>query len=128
MKNPVLFLYTAMSLALLSCGAGPTFDKAVFDQEVWKNDKNGCNNQRIKQLEGLNQVKDGLVDLREAAVRKIMGKPDQVELYKRNQKFYRYFLNNGSQCSGQGLLGQYVEIRFSALNKVSEVRVKHTGG
>ena len=63
-----------------------------IDLKQWKDDKNGCNHVREKSIEQLVLQKNKLKGLSEDNVIKLLGRPDQNELYKRNQKFFYYFL------------------------------------
>ncbi len=40
-----------------------------------------------------------MLGLNEMEIVDLLGKPDKQELYKRNQKFYRYYLQPGPACS-----------------------------
>ncbi|MCU0392138.1 MAG: hypothetical protein MUE81_13545 [Thermoflexibacter sp.] len=98
-------------------------DVQGFDLEAWKKDKKGCNSTRASLLNDFEKkVKPQLEGLSEIEIVKILGKADYSLLAERNQKFYRYYLEEGEQC-GKNKKARYVQIRFSALNVVNEITV-----
>ncbi|HEX6892106.1 MAG TPA: hypothetical protein VF141_15470, partial [Chryseolinea sp.] len=58
-----------------------------IDVTTWKNDKKGCAGERLEMKEAILSQKDKLLALSELDIVDLLGKPDQEELYKRNQKF-----------------------------------------
>ncbi len=113
-----------MALWLVSCGSSVEFTKEEFDTELWKNDRQGCQGLRKNQLENFQKIKTKLYELSERDIRQVLGKPDQVDLYKRKQKFYVYFVEKGIQCEGgasETQQAERIEIRFSALERVNEI-------
>lgn len=58
-------------------------------------------------------------------IKEWLGNPDQHQLYKRNQKFFIYYLEPGPSCKNNDPKNQYnrLEIRFNALGKVNEITV-----
>ncbi|MCS7019331.1 MAG: hypothetical protein RMJ87_09330 [Cytophagales bacterium] len=97
-----------------------------FDRRLWQSDPLGCQSKRVAQTESFLQVvKPYLLQnsLGEMQVRALLGKADAIEIAERGMKFYRYYLTRGRQCLGDtsGIAGQYIQIRFNALNQVNEV-------
>jgi hypothetical protein len=116
------FLYFFACLLLISCSQ-TEIDTQGFDLLTWKNDKKGCQGKRANLLADFEQkVKPKLEGLREIQVANLLGKADFSILAERNQKFYRYYIEEGEQC-GKNKKARYVQIRFSALNIVNEVTV-----
>jgi hypothetical protein len=115
---------SALLLILLSaCGKPlPTFDKIDFSS--WKEDKNACLGDRSKSIAWLQEEKDKLKALTESDIIKILGRPDQNELYKRNQKFYRYFLEPGVVCGIDNSNPKRLTIRFNAIGLAKEVIIE----
>lgn len=100
----------------------PTLNNLNLDQ--WRTDREGCNGQRAGMEQAIRSEKDKLLALDEKQVITILGRPDQNELYKRNQKFYTYFLAHGPSCappSGQPLK---LIVRFNAMGLANEVTVE----
>lgn len=123
MKKTATFF--SLWLIIFSCGA-PEVPKG-FDFSTWRRDAMGCSNLRQKQLEGfINIVKPYLLEhaFGEMQVRKLLGKADAIEIAERGMKFYYYYIEKGKQCQKQmAKKGRYVQIRFDALHRVSEVAI-----
>ncbi len=109
---------------LLSCRQSlPTFDEIDF--EVWKRDKLACNGQRSQMSEAMEAQSEKLVALNEQEIISLLGKPDENELYKRNQKFYYYFLQPSRECSESPVENpKKLVIRFNAIGLAKEVTVE----
>src|SRR5271154_2228697 len=92
-----LNLLLAVSSLLFSCDRPlPSFTGIDFN--AWKSDKNGCGGKRAAVVDTLHNQKNKLQGLSEMQVVEMLGRPDQYELYKRNQKFYYYWLEPGKAC------------------------------
>ena len=95
-----------------------------IDLVQWKNDRNGCGGQRASMIEALQNQRNKLEGLTETQISKLLGRPDQNELYKRNQKFYHFFLQPGPAC-GQSTGKQLrLSIRFNATERAKEVAIE----
>lgn len=107
-----------------SCGKStPTLDGV--DLAVWKEDKNACKGDRKKFTDAITKEKTKLLALDEIKIVSILGNPDRNELFKRNQKFYYYFLEPAPECSGDSLpSSQKLIIRFNAMGLAKEVEIK----
>lgn len=70
--------------------------------------------------------KNKLMGYSQQEIGKILGKPDEVDLYKRSQKFFIYYIVPGKQCEGTNPNGRprSLYIRFSAINVSNEVFVR----
>ena len=53
----------------------------------------------------------------------LMGRPDQTELLKRNQKFFTYFITGGPGCAVADSVVTLLTIRFNAMGLAKEVEV-----
>src|SRR6188768_3150667 len=91
------FLLSLFIIILYSCGQ-PTPILEGVDIELWKSDKYGCLKQRTQFIVSITNQRDKLKSLTEDDIIDLLGRPDQNELYSRNQKFYRYFLEPGPSC------------------------------
>jgi hypothetical protein len=100
-------------------------DLQGFDLETWKKDTKGCQNQRLKLLTEFEQkIKPQLKGISENSLAALLGKADMQELSRRNQKFYYYYLEAGTQCKDStNSQAKRLQIRFDAINNVSEVVV-----
>lgn len=91
---------------------------------AWQEDKNGCQNKRASMSESIRSQKDKLLALTEHQVIELLGKPDQNELYSRNQKFYSYFLSPAPACDPQIASSKALIIRFNAMGLAKEVNIE----
>jgi outer membrane protein assembly factor BamE (lipoprotein component of BamABCDE complex) len=63
-----------------------------------------------------------LLALSEQEVIALLGKPDENELYKRNQKFYYYFVQPSPTCTNAVIQNpKKLVIRFNAVGLAKEV-------
>lgn len=118
------FLLIISSLLLASCGKPlPQLDN--FDQKAWKNDKNACLGHRLVLAGSLEAQKEKMLALDEMSIVSLLGKPDQNELYKRNQKFYIYYLQPGPVCQPAAAVPtKKLVIRFNAMGLAKEITVE----
>ena len=116
-------LFIVFLLLAASCGKPlPTLEG--IDLKQWKDDKNGCHLYRWKTMKQLDTQKDKLLSLPEDEILKLLGRPDQNELYRRSEKFFKYFLEPGPICrrdSSETILS----IRFNAVGLAKEVEVEN---
>lgn len=68
--------------------------------------------------------KDKLLALSETDMLKLFGKSDEMELYKRSEKFYKYYFNGGPGCAKDTIAASAMIIRFNAMNLAKEVVVE----
>jgi outer membrane protein assembly factor BamE (lipoprotein component of BamABCDE complex) len=107
---------------LLSCSKPiPTFEN--LDIAKWKEDKAACGQVRQNNLQELTRQKDKLKGLSQDAIVELLGRPDQNELYKRNQKFFYYLLTPGKEC-GSDSTAHRLSLRFNAMGFAKEVLVE----
>jgi len=70
--------------------------------------------------------KEQILGKAEHDVLKIMGRPDKNELYRRQQKFYIYYLEPGPLCEESlqaSDSASYLSLRFNATGIVNEIFV-----
>lgn len=119
--------YSWLNLVLIlllmgSCGKPlPTLDN--INLETWKGDLNGCNGKRLEMQQSVTEQKDKLLALDEKQLIKLLGRPDQNELYKRNQKFYTYFISPAPSCNSSSSGSVKLIVRFNAMGLANEVTV-----
>jgi len=116
--------YSLLFIAFISsCGKTlPTFQNV--DLKQWVEDRNGCSGSRSKMLEALKAQKNKLLGLSEQQIITLLSRPDQNELYKRNQKFYYYFLQPSQNCSVISNRALQLVIRFNAMGIAKEVSIE----
>ncbi len=116
MKNILLFI----ALGFMACNQ--SIDLPHVDELAWKNDKNGCELVRATLIEGIEQDKDLLKGLSQDDVIGVLGKPDQNELFKRNQKFFIYNITPyDCDKSVNKISRKYLSIRFNATGLAKEI-------
>src|SRR5690606_38740330 len=90
-------VWMMLLLMAASCGKPlPVLDN--IDLKKWKDDPNACREERTGMVNALREQKSKLLGLSEMDIIKLLGKPDQNELYTRNQKFYHYYIEPGPAC------------------------------
>lgn len=72
----------------------------------------------------LKEQKNKLLALDEMEIINLLGRPDENELYKRNQKFYHYFLEPAESCAPSAKKPVKLILRFTAMGLVNEVAVE----
>ena len=116
-------LFLVMVLVLNGCRK----EKAPlenFDLNAWAADRNACSGHRSGVVESLLSQKDRLLGLDELEVRERLGKPDQSEIYKRNEKFFYYFVEPAPDCGGGNSGAKRLVIRFNAVGLAKEVGIE----
>jgi hypothetical protein len=114
----------ALIVILFSCGKPlPHLDE--MDLQAWKDDKHGCSGKRASMLDAVNTQTEKLLGYNEQQIISMLGKPDENELYKRNQKFYYYFIQPSKICSPSVSDDpKKLVIRFNAIGLAKEVDVE----
>ncbi|MBT1705411.1 hypothetical protein [Chryseosolibacter indicus] len=73
----------------------------------------------------IEQQKQKLLGSDEMEIVQLLGKPDQNELYKRNQKFYYYYITPGPACqTADTLKSSRLSIRFTAMGLAKEIAIE----
>ena len=96
-----------------------------IDAERWTEDKNACDKDRTSMREAIDREKEKLLSLDQMQIVALLGRPDQNELLKRNQKFFYYFLEPGPECGGTAdSTAEKLVIRFNAMGLAKEVSIE----
>lgn len=115
----------SLVLIFLVVGCGKTLPKFEnIDLKLWKEDKNACEQYRTSVISTLDSQKNKLLALDERQVVELLGNPDRNELYKRNQKFYYYFLTPTSDCANPSSESKRLAIRFNAMGLAKEIALE----
>ena len=125
MSTSKWYKYTIVSLFfLLSCGkALPSFEG--IDLQAWKDDKQACHGARSSMIEAMDTQSKKLLALSQQEVIGLLGKPDENELYKRNQKFFYYFIQPSAACTNSNTQNpKKLVIRFNAVGLAKEVSIE----
>jgi len=119
------WLKIVLILAVMNSCGKELPDLKEIDKKSFIEDKNGCLHRRRSMIEAIQQQKDKLLALDEMQVVALLGKPDHNELYKRNQKFYHYYLHPAPECSDvTDTISLRLVIRFNAMGLAKEVSVE----
>ena len=110
--------------SLLVCCGTPHEDVTGINWADWKADRNGCQGKRASYILQLTNQKDKLKSRSEMDIVELMGRPDQTELLKRNQKFYTYYFASGPGCAVTDTTGTKLVIRFNAMGLAKEVALE----
>ncbi len=111
------------ALIVASCGKSlPELNN--LDLNAWRNDKNACGKYRSNHIEAIQTQKEKLLALNESKIIALLGRPDRNELYKRNQKFFYYYLQPSSACSNVVEKTSSLAIRFNAMGFAKEVAIE----
>ncbi len=114
-------LFIVFILIVGACGK-PLPKLEGIDLKQWKDDKDGCNHFREKLIDKLASQKDKLLSLPEDDVIALLGRPDQNELYKRNEKFFKYSLKPGPSCKSDTSF-MILSIRFNSVGLAKEASI-----
>jgi outer membrane protein assembly factor BamE (lipoprotein component of BamABCDE complex) len=112
-----------LAAAVFAACERPLPEMTGIDLKAWKRDKNGCAGDRASVVRPLQEQRNKLQGLSEMQVIELLGRPDQNELYKRNQKFYFYWLEPGKTCGG-ATDGKRLSVRFNAMGLAKEIAVE----
>lgn len=122
-QKALCIVHCALCIVLVGCGK-PLPDLENINLQDWKNDKNGCTGKRMAMKESLLAQKDKLLALSETDLVKVLGRSDETELYKRSEKFYKYYFNGGPGCEKDSITMSAMIIRFNAMNLAKEIVVE----
>ena len=117
------FSLICVILSLCSCGKDLP-DLPGVDVEKWKADRNGCLGYRRTIASSITSEMSKLKGLAEMDVIQLLGKPDVNELYKRNQKFYSYYITAGPPCTTKDSSIHRLVLRFNAMGYAQLVSVE----
>jgi hypothetical protein len=117
---PATLLFLFISLLTSGCETG-SIQLEGTNMNTWKSDRQGCKNERKAMVSSIITQKDKILARSEAMVIEALGKPDQVELYKRNQKLYHYRLSPALTCTSSDSSNRELLIRFNAMGRAKEI-------
>ena len=116
-------LSALLFLVLISSCSKPLPTLEGMDLNKWKDDKNGCAGMRQTMEEALQKEHTKLKGLSEMNIIEMLGRPDQNELYKRNQKFFYYYIRPGILCSSPEPVLLRLQVRFNAMGYAQLVAI-----
>ena len=107
---------------LVSCSKqADTFGR--LDLVKWRADRSGCTGERAGQLNNFKEIEADLLSKSSNEIADLLGKPDIQQLAERNQKYYIYFVEKGTQCDDimNPSAAMKVVLRINAVGLVSEI-------
>ena len=115
-------LVVLLTLALGSCTK--RIDIGDFEADRWKADPKACTGDRADMLKQLQTVKPKLLGLYQKSIIKVLGEPEEQELYKRSQTYYIYYIDPAEACDNGTENPRKLEVRFTALGIANEVNIR----
>ena len=110
---------------ILISSCGKSLPSLTINLNQWIEDRNGCLGLRSKMMATVDQEKEKLLGLTEQQIVTLLSRPDQNELYKRNQKFYYYYLQPSHDCSTPAVVSaKQLVIRFNAMGIAKEISIE----
>ncbi|XOV94743.1 MAG: hypothetical protein ACFHWX_08565 [Bacteroidota bacterium] len=110
------YSWLLLSLIVYSCYKAPNIDG--FNPATWKENIT-CATNRLPAAKVLLKHEGELLTLNQNEITELLGKPDEHELYSRNQKFFYYNLT--AKCDSLPI--QRLSIRFDALGRANEINI-----
>ncbi|MEP5791783.1 MAG: hypothetical protein ABJ313_12670 [Cyclobacteriaceae bacterium] len=108
-----------LTLAILLSGCYTTPRIEGFDTDLWKTPIKYCDQDKLELAKILEKNEDKLLGEGQTQIKKLLGQPDEHELYRRTEKFFYYNLTAGDTCN---IVHQRrLSIRFDALDRTKEV-------
>lgn len=95
-----------------------------FDDKKWREDRFACSGSRAALSSLLMGQKEKILAHDEFDIVKVLGKPDENELYKRNEKFYYYYIEPSSKCNNSASTPKKLIIRFNAVGLAKEMLIE----
>ena len=114
-----------LSFIVLASCSKPIPTMEGVDLTKWKDDKNGCGGKREQMEIAMKNEMSKLKGLSEMDVVDMLGRPDENELFKRNQKFFHYYLTPGPACVDAPPSPHKLIIRFNAMGYAQLVSMDH---
>ncbi len=123
----VVFIFLLLSAITISgCSRKEKKTKKLlkFNSELWINDKNGCNGDRIELKDQLLSLKHNMRGFKPGEIESYLGKADAQELASRGQRYYIYFIEAGPKCGNSKENPLALFVRFSAVGIANEFTIK----
>lgn len=109
------------ALLMLKC-APPVPRIPEFSSEAWSSDPMGCLGKRKEMTLALKAGIPMMLAQPEPGIMAVLGKPERVELYKRNQKLFHYYITGGPGCNSTESATEVV-VRFNAMGRAKEILI-----
>ena len=123
-ENMRIFRWLSLVAVLSGACGGSSLELNNFDEKKWQEDRFACNGLRAGLSEVVLRQRDQILAHGEMEIVEILGKPDESELYKRNQKFYYYYVEPGPRCDNGNKEAKKLVIRFNAVGLAKEILIE----
>jgi hypothetical protein len=116
-----IYLFFLVSACGICCR--PRLEEGEFDRQAWQSDTFGCEGARQSMVRDFQELRPQLIKLNTKEIMGLLGRPDAEELRAGSERVFIYYLEPGPPCKGGGRSAgaNKVQVRFNALNQVSEV-------
>jgi hypothetical protein len=95
-----------------------------FDSDQWREDRFSCAGRREQLSAALMNQREKLLAHDELEIVDVLGKPDENELYKRNEKFYYYYIQPAAKCNTPADQPKRLIIRFNSVGLAKEILIE----
>ncbi|TDB68922.1 hypothetical protein [Arundinibacter roseus] len=116
------YLVIIIFFILTACSSAPE-KLGSLDLVKWRQDRRACEGVRPGLVESFKAEQAQLMGKFADEVGTMLGKPDIHQLGGRNQKYYVYFLEKGSQCEDITKKSEALKVilRFNAIGLLTEI-------
>lgn len=101
-------------------------DPGDFDVKAWLDDPKGCQGVRATMSEDLAELRPKLLGCYQKQIIKVLGTPEEQELYRRSQTYYIYYIDPAEDCPNAAQNPRKLEVRFTALGIANELNVRES--
>ena len=101
-------------------------DIGDFDVEAWLNDPKGCQGVRATMGKDLAELRPKLLGCYQKQIIKVLGDPEEQELYRRSQSYYIYYIDPAGDCLNAAQNPRKLEVRFTALGIANELNIRES--
>jgi hypothetical protein len=115
------FLLIILSAFILSCY--PKIQIEGFEPEAWNKPFETCEDSKEALANLIISQQEKLLGEGQAEIKQLLGQPSEHELYRRNQKFFFYFLTPGDTCENV-ISHTKLSIKFDAIDRAKELMIE----
>lgn len=123
LQKVIFLLVLSITFQLTYCRKKKSIEG--FDTKAWTEDVNGCQAKRAAMMDDLLKIKFKLRGQKIGEIKDILGRPDAIELYKRDQKYYIYYMEPGVECSAAKEDPLKLYVRFTAVGIANELSIRN---
>ena len=122
-QRVAIIISIALLMQLTYCKRKKSIEN--FDSDAWVEDQFGCGGDRLALMNDFLKVKFKLRGKKTSEIEDILGQPEGIELFKRDQKYYIYYMEPNENCeSGAKEKPLKLYVRFSAVGIANEFTIR----